>query len=143
MPCLEITMPKTEAKIKANLARELTKVFDASTKFGAEIFGIHFNEYEPGGAASGGVICDEKTGRPYIHMVLYCPRVGRGTKQKLVESFSLAYTSVIGMKDWKPVIHISEHPYDNVGVNGKLLSDSYEELTKSEFYYELPTEEDF
>ena len=143
MPCLEITMPKTETQIKAKLAQELTKAFDQSTEFGAEIFGIRFNEYQWGDAASGGVICDKTTGRPYIHMLMYCPRVGRVTKQKLVESFSSVFTSVLSKEDWKPVIHICEHPYDNVGVNGKLLSDSYEELTKSEFYYELPTEEDF
>ena len=140
MPCLEITMPKTELQIKEKLATVLTKAFDTATHFGAEIFGIHFNEYEPGGAASGGIICDEKVGRPYLHMLLYCPRVSRETKQKLVELFSSVFTSALGKEDWKPVIHICEHPYDNVGVNGKLLSDSYEECAKSKFYYELPSE---
>ncbi len=143
MPCLEITMPKVEAETKEKLSAELTKAFDESTKFGPEIFGIYFDEYEPGQAASGGTICDESTGRPYLHMVLYCPRVGRSTKQKLVEAFSSVFVSVLEKPDWQPVIHIDEHPYDNVGVNGKLLSDSYDELTKSKFYYELPTEKDF
>ena len=143
MPCLEITMPKSETQIKEQLAKELTKAFDQSTKFGPEIFGIHFNEYEAGCAASGGVICNGTTGRPYIHMLLYCPRVSRTTKQKLVESFSAAYCSVVGQEDYLPVVHICEHSYDNIGVKGKLLSDSFEELAGSKFYYELPTEQDF
>ncbi len=140
MPSLEITLPRTEVQKKEKLAAELTKVFDESTKFGAEIFGIYFNEYEQGSAASGGVLCEKISDRPYLHMLLYCPRISRVTKQKLVESFSSVFTTVLGNEEWKPVIHICEHPYDNIGVNGKLLSDSYEECAKSEFYYELPRE---
>lgn len=138
MPCLEITMPKIESQKKAELARQLTDAFAQATKFGPEIFGIYFNEYDKSEAASGGVICDKTTDHPYLHMLIYCPRIDRETKQKLVESFTSVFTSVVGNKDWMPVIHICEHPYDNVGVNGKLLSDSYEECANTEFYYELP-----
>ncbi|MCP4705897.1 MAG: hypothetical protein GY865_14960 [candidate division Zixibacteria bacterium] len=138
MPCLEITMPNADIQIKEKLTKELTKAFDEATHFGAEIFGIYFNEYEFGNAASGGVICENNIKRPYLHMLMYCPRVSRITKQKLVESFSSVFTSVFGKEDWQPVIHICEHPYDNVGVNGKLLSDSFEACANSKFYYELP-----
>lgn len=39
---------------------------------------------------------------------------------------------------WKPTIHICEYPYDNVGIEGKILSDAFEECAKRSFYYELP-----
>ena len=54
MPCLEISLPKIDNQIKEKLTYELTKVFEQSTKFGADIFGIRYHEYEAGQAASGG-----------------------------------------------------------------------------------------
>jgi len=137
MPCLEIVIPEIDQKIKEVLAEKLTEAFAASTKFPAEIFGIRFMEYKPGETASGGKIWDGKTGRPYLHFLLYCPRIDRSAKQDVVKSFTKVYTECISNSEWKPVIHISEHPYDNVGVEGELLSDTYEECAKSKFYYEL------
>ncbi|MCP4566009.1 MAG: hypothetical protein GY841_00355 [FCB group bacterium] len=138
MPCLEITLPKVDNRTKEKLTARLTAAFDESTPFGADIFGLRFFEFEPGEAASGGRIWDGQTGRPYLHMLLYCPRVSREVKQKLVESFTAAFVGAVGKEDWKPVLHICEHPYDNVGVEGKLLSDSFEACAKSKFYYVLP-----
>jgi hypothetical protein len=51
-----------------------------------------------------------------------------------------ALVEVMGKPDWKPVIHLCEHPYDNVGVDGQLLSDSYEELAGRKYYYDLSNE---
>ncbi|MEE9552800.1 MAG: tautomerase family protein [candidate division Zixibacteria bacterium] len=138
MPCLEITTPELSSEIKEALALKLTDSFARATRFPAEIFGIHFNEYRPGNAASGSKICDLDKGRPYIHFLLYSPRLLRTEKQKLVSSLTTAYTEVLGKPEWKPVIHLCEHPYDNVGVNGQLLSDAYEELAESAYYYNLP-----
>lgn len=72
-----------------------------------------------------------------MHFLLYCPRIDRIAKQNIVKNFTQAYTDCIGKPDWKPVIHICEHFYDNVGVEGELLSDTYEECAKSKYYYEL------
>lgn len=140
MPCLEISMPVTNTVVKQKLVAGLTEAFDKSTTFGAAIFGIRFHEYEANCAASGGKIWDGQTGRPYLHLLLYCPRVERTTKQNLVKSLTTAFTTAVGKDDWKPVIHICEHAYDNVGVEGSLLSDSIEALADSKFYYELPRE---
>ncbi len=137
MPCLEISLPNTDTETKEKLTIGLTEAFDKATKFGAEIFGIRFHEYEFGQVASGGKLCDNNTPRPYLHMLLYCPRINRETKQNLVHSFTKAFTQAAGNDDWKPVIHICEHPYDNVGVNGELLSDAIEELKNQKFYYEV------
>ncbi|MBU8934996.1 MAG: tautomerase family protein [candidate division Zixibacteria bacterium] len=138
MPCLEVTMPAVDVAIKQTLATNLTDAFDEATSFGRDIFGIRFCEYEVGNAATAGQVWDGKAGRPYLHLLLYCPRVTRKTKQALVAGLTSAFTESLIKPDWKPVIHISEHPYDNVGVEGELLSDAYEQCTAAKFYYELP-----
>ena len=138
MPCLEISMPTTDRETKQVLANDLTRAFAEATDFPAEIFGIRFLEYADGEAASGGVLIDSKAERPYIHFLLYCPRITRTVKQRLVADFTCIYTKLVGKEHWWPVIHICEHPYDNVGVEGKLLSDAYEQCRDSKFYYDLP-----
>ena len=140
MPCLEITMPELSPDTKEELTIRLTDAFGKATGFPTEIFGIHFNEYRPGNAASGGKICDPNKGRPYLHFLLYIPRLTYSQKQKVVEGFTKSFTDCLDKPEWKPVVHICEHPYDNVGVDGKLLCDAYEELGKREFYYKLPRE---
>lgn len=140
MPCLEISVPKLSDEIKQSLTYELTKAFDDVTPFGAEIFGIRYHEYEPHQAATGGTMWDGRSGRPYLHMLLYIPRISRQVKQQLVERFSAAMVDVTGKENWQPVIHIDEHPYDNVGVEGKLLSDAYEACANRKFYYEVKDE---
>ncbi len=138
MPCLEITIPKIDNNRKEELAKQLTSAFAKASGFPEEIFGIKFNLYVLNDASSGGVLCNDYEGRPYLHFLLYCPKIKREVKQKLVAEFTEIYTKVIGESEWKPVIHICEHPYDNVGVDGKLLSDAFEQCAESEFYYKLP-----
>lgn len=137
MPCLEISMPETSIETKEKLAKSLTDTFGDASGYPSEIFGIHFNEYKQGYAASGGKICDPEVERPYIHFLLYIPRINRDQKKKLVAGFSKAFTATLGKPGWIPVVHISEHPYENVGVEGDLLADKFEELGKKEYYYSL------
>ncbi|MFH2203475.1 MAG: tautomerase family protein [Elusimicrobiota bacterium] len=138
MPCLEITLPKTDRETKAKLADCLTEAFASSTLFGKEIFGVRFFEYGPGEAAVGGRLVDGDEKSPYLHALLYCPRITRSTKQKLAEALTEAFVRGTGREDWRPVIHICEHPYDNVAVEGRVLSEAFEECAKKSFYYELP-----
>lgn len=138
MPCLEIIMPEITQEKRETLSKNLTEAFADATGFPADIFGIHFQEYRRGEVALGGKLWKGEEGRPYIHLVLYCPRLRREVKQKLVEGLTKQFIESIEKTDWKPVIHLCEHPYDNVGVDGKLLSDAYEECAGSEFYYPLP-----
>lgn len=42
--------------------------------------------------------------------------------------------------DWLPVIHLCEHPFDNVGVESEFLSDKHDECGKARFYYKLGDE---
>ncbi len=136
MPCLEITMPVSDHETKICLADRLTEAFAVATGYPSDIFGIAFHEYDSD-ASSGGKLWDGGDSRPYLHFLLYCPRLKRSVKQKLVKTLTATFAECVGREHWKPVIHLCEHPYDNVGVNGELLSDSYEECAKSKYYYEL------
>lgn len=140
MPCLEISMPATTVEIKQTLSTELTKAFAEIAGFPADIFGIKFHEYGEHSTASGGKLIDKSAERPYLHFLLYCPRLKRPVKQKLVSEFTSLFIKAVGHEGWWPVVHICEHPYDNVGVEGKLLSDSYDECRESSFYYDLPSD---
>lgn len=140
MPCLEVAMPKTDEKTKELLSLKLTEAFANVTKFGSDIFAIHYCEYLAGEVAIGGKLWHNKNSKPYLHMLLYCPRLSRTTKQDLVSALTRAFMEATENPEWKPVIHISEHPYDNVGIDGKLLSDTFEECKKRKFYYELPND---
>lgn len=137
MPCLEITLPDTDIATRKKLASALTAALAASTRFDADIFGIRFLSYGAGEAAVGGVLSEDSE-RPYVHFLLYCPRISRTTKQKLIADLTATFIAVTGRETWIPVIHISEHPYDNIGVDGRLLSDSHEECAKRAFYYDTP-----
>ena len=140
MPCLEISMPKVSTEIKELLAKRLTDAFVEATGFEKSIFAVRYHQYAVGSAAVGGELWPGDDSRPYLHFLLYCPRLHRAAKQKVVSSFTAAFTETIGKVDWKPVIHIGEHPYDNVGVGGALLSDTYEELANRKFYYDTSDE---
>lgn len=141
MPCIELSLPKVSQEIRAALAAELTHAFCATTGHSAEIFGIRFFEYEDDLASKNGKLCHSLTSIPYLHMVVYCPRLKRSAKQKMGAALTLAFTKAVDRTDWAPTIHICEHPYDNVVVGGKLLSDAYESCAKRSFYYELPKDE--
>ena len=98
---------------------------------------LRFFQYGPGEAASGGHLCTDDE-RPYLHMLLYSPRLKRQAKQELVQRFTEVFVAVLKRPVWQPVIHLCEHPYDNVGIEGKLLSESYSELSQQPYYYDLP-----
>lgn len=137
MPSLEISIPKTDREQKAQLARKLTEAFAQHTRFEPEIFGIRIHEYDKDQAAYAGELCDEPNARAYLHAILCIPKINRETKQKIVASFTRVYVEVFNDKAMQPVIHIHEYPYDNVGVEGKLLSDAYDECKNQKFYYDL------
>jgi phenylpyruvate tautomerase PptA (4-oxalocrotonate tautomerase family) len=137
MPCLEISLPKTDLATKRELCSRLTDLVEDVAGFERQIFRIRFSEYEPGEAGSGGVIWDGENGVPYLHAVLYCPRLKRSTKQRLVENLMQIFPEILRHPDWFPVVHICEHPYDNIGGSGTWLP-TRPGLAERQFYYELP-----
>ena len=137
MPCLEITLPKSTLQLRAQLCARMTDLVENAAGFEREIFRVHFNEYEPGEAGTAGKLWDGVEGVPYIHFMLYCPRIKRAVKQKLVEGFMREFAAIVGRPDWVPVVHIAEHPYDNIGGSGTWLA-GRPELQGRQFYFELP-----
>ena len=66
MPCLDVTMPAAGQETRERLAAMLTEAFAEATGHPAEIFGIHFDEYGPGMASSGGTLVTGDDERPYL-----------------------------------------------------------------------------
>lgn len=132
MPCIEMSLPESARELRAPIARAITDAFSAVTGHPAEIVGVRFFEYREGEAFVGG-----RPG-PYFHMLVYSPRLKRSVKQKLASALAEAVTRASGHETWRPTIHLCEHPYDNVVVDGQLLSDAFEACAKKPFYYELP-----
>jgi phenylpyruvate tautomerase PptA (4-oxalocrotonate tautomerase family) len=137
MPYLHVVMPEVSRETRARLAARLTEVFATTAGFDPQLFGIYFSEYPPQQTSMNGRLWDGQSGPPFLHFVLYCPRVGREVKRALVEEFTEAFSTCLAVPGWKPVVHICEHPYDNIGVDGALLSDAYEECANRPFYYSL------
>ncbi len=138
MPCLEVTMPRMDEGTKQTLSRRLTDAFVDATGLPADIFGIRYSEYAAGEAAvGGGKLWSGEDCRPYLHAILYGHRMRREVKQAIVAGFTKAFVESVDKPDWWPVIHLCEHAYDNVGIEGKLLSDAHPELRERPFYYPL------
>ncbi len=91
MPCIELSLPKVSREMRAALAAELTQAFCDTTGHSAEIFGIRFFEYEDDMASNNGKLCSSQTSVPYLHMVVYCPRLARSAKQKMGEALTVAF----------------------------------------------------
>ncbi|HEY3294781.1 MAG TPA: hypothetical protein VGL38_05050 [bacterium] len=105
--------------------------------FGRDVFRIRFCEYGIGDAGMAGKLWDGEN-HPYLHFLLYCPRLKRSVKARLINTMSAAFVEILGKPDWFPVFHICEHPYDNIGASGKPLTEKYPELADRHFYFELP-----
>jgi phenylpyruvate tautomerase PptA (4-oxalocrotonate tautomerase family) len=138
MPCIEVSLPEIDKETRSALAAGLTEAFCSATGHPAQLLGVRFFEYPPASAANGGKLCDSPGTSPYLHVLLYCPRLKRSVKQKVGAALTGAFAAAVKKPDWIPIIHICEHPFDNIVVGGKLLSDAYEECSKRGFYYELP-----
>ena len=71
------------------------------------------------------------------HIEISCPRLTRAAKARVVAGVTEAYCEATGHGADIVVVHVNEHPYDNVGVGGRLLSDAYPELRERPWYHAL------
>jgi phenylpyruvate tautomerase PptA (4-oxalocrotonate tautomerase family) len=131
MPCLEVTLPKMDLATRRRLAERLTETFVASTGIDRQAFCIFFHEYV------GGSLWESGNRPPPIHLALYSPRVKRTVKGRLVKQFTAIVTEFWPGWVENVIVHIGEHPYENVGYQGKTLADQYTELAERPFYYPL------
>lgn len=116
MPCLEVTLPECERSVKAALADTLTTAMTEVTGHDASIFSVAFHELRSGSSALAGKL----DAGPYLHVVLYVTTLRREQKKQLVARFTDA---VVAAFRHPPIVHIVEHTRDDVGFQGKLLSD--------------------
>jgi phenylpyruvate tautomerase PptA (4-oxalocrotonate tautomerase family) len=137
MPCLMISMPRSNAEIKKQLTSDLTDAFTASTRFPKDTLGIRFLEYDPGEAANEGRLWDGSTGKPYLHMVLYSPRLQSAEKKTLIKALSKAFVDAIGDPKWIPVIFLNELSHENIGVDGQKVSPRGETYDGRKIYGDL------
>jgi len=129
MPNLEITLPKQmNSHEKQNMGSALDTCFQsyAELDIGLEIL---FKEYGQENIYS---TADKNS----IHCHLFCPRLPRKRKQALVKHM----TEIVAQTYDHVIFHISEHSYDNIGVNGQLLSDMVPNCAERKFYYDLSDE---
>ncbi|MCI0411660.1 hypothetical protein L0222_02535 [bacterium] len=131
MPWMEVTMPKRENEIKEGLVKRLNQEFIDATGFEEEILYIRISEFERTDAGAAGQLAGVAG---VAHVVLYCPRMRFDVKRMVVSGITNAFAGT----DAKPLIHILEFPYENIGVEGKLLTDTDEELASRPFYYVVP-----
>jgi len=138
MPFLELTIPRLEKERKQQLAENLTREFIDATGFENEILSIRFAEYGPGEAAVNGKLWVENEGHPYSTILVMTPRLRHDVKRALAAGLARVCAEHLPDPGWAPVIHILEFPYENIEVDGQLLTDADEELSSRPFYYVLP-----
>ena len=131
MPWMEVTIPKIEGSVREQLASDLNQHFIDATGFEDEILYIRFSEFDPDTAAAGGKLLAEAA---IAHVILYTPRMRFDVKRSVVAGIAAAFQPVSA----KPLIHILEFPYDNIGVDGQLLTDADDELASRPYYFVLP-----
>jgi phenylpyruvate tautomerase PptA (4-oxalocrotonate tautomerase family) len=125
---MEIDLSHNLMKKSQHLSEKLSDSFEKTTGHPKSIFGIRFKPYQDNEAAVGGKTLNKhQPNTPYIHILLYCPKLSLETKRTLVKSLTEDFCSVYDKNHW-PIIHICEHSYDNVAIEGELLCDKFEEL---------------
>jgi phenylpyruvate tautomerase PptA (4-oxalocrotonate tautomerase family) len=132
MPWMEVTIPKTDQATKEQLSARLNQQFIEATGFEDEVLYIRFSEFEPGSAGASGRLSKEV--ETFSHVILYTPRMRFDVKRSVVAGL----TSAFDLMKMKPLIHILEFPYDNIGAEGQLLTDADDELASRPYYFVLP-----
>src|SRR5688572_18998655 len=131
MPWMEVTIPRSDNAIKEQLLARLNQEFIDATGFEDEILYIRFSELDPGSAGAAGRISENES---LAHVILYTPRMRFDVKRSVVAGI----TKALEIMKAKPLIHILEFPYDNIGVDGNLLTDVDDELASRPYYFVLP-----
>jgi len=127
---MEVTMPKTDQAAKEQLLSRLNQEFIDATGFEDETLYVRFSEFEQDDLWESGKLSGVKV----AHIILYCPRLRFDVKRSLVGGVNSAFNDIAT----KSFIHIAEFPYENIAMDGCLLTDADEELASRPFYYVIP-----
>lgn len=135
MPFLEICMPRMDPRKTESLASRINEEFIDATGFEDEILRIQFMAYDPDTLATGGQVA---AGNSFVHMILYTPRLRFDVKRSIVSGLTQVFREASEESNFQVMIHIHEFPYDNIGLDGQLLTDTDDELASRPYYYVLP-----
>lgn len=113
MPNLVVDLPPIDRAAKARLATALADAFAEASGFDREQVDVLVREHA----------AEDAPLRPYLHLQILTPRLRRSTKRRVVGALTAAFGEALGQPDWQPVIHISEHETENIGLDGALLCD--------------------
>lgn len=113
MPNLVVDLPRVGREAKAALARALVDAFAEASGFRQDQVAVLVREHDPEDAPLG----------PYLHLALLTPKLRRSTKRRVVGALSAAFAEALGRPDWQPVIHITAHETEDIGLDGALLCD--------------------
>jgi hypothetical protein len=130
MPWMEVTTRKMDSSAKQQLLQQLNGEFIDATGFEDEVLYIRFSEFDEGEFGESGALSEGNV----AHIILYSPRLRFDVKRSLASGLTKAFEGT-GVK---PLIHIVEFPYENIAVDGVLLTDADEELASRPFYYVIP-----
>jgi hypothetical protein len=127
---MEVVIP-AEAQIPRELLlSKIQREFVDATGFQDEKLYVRFSEYGQTDLGESGSFSSANM----AHVVVYCPRLRFDVKRSLASGITSAFAG----HDCKPLIHIFEFPYENIAVDGTLLTDADDELASRPFYYVIP-----
>ena len=130
MPWMEVTIRKIDDSTKEQLLQKLNREFIDATGFEDEVLYVRFSHFDKGEFGESGTLSEGNI----AHIVIYCPRLRFDVKRSLASALTNAFQGT-GIK---PFIHLLEFPYENIAVDGSLLTDADEELSSRPFYYVIP-----
>ncbi len=137
MPFIEIVIPAFSPAQREAFAGEITDAFSRIAGFPKDILAVYMNYYQIGGdkITVAGKYIPLFSDKAYLHIAVFSPRLKKAAKREVIAEFTSIAERVFEGKCASPVIHLNEHAYDNIGVNGKMLSELYPELAERTFYY--------
>lgn len=127
---MEVVIPAALQIPRDQLLAKIQREFVDATGFQDEKLFVRFSEFGQSDLGESGSL----SGANIAHLVLYCPRLRFDVKRSLASGL----TGVFAEHAIRPLIHIFEFPYENIAVDGTLLTDADDELASRPFYYVIP-----
>jgi hypothetical protein len=126
---MEIAIPQTSQIQKEQLFAKIQREFIDATGFEDEKLFVRFSEFHQDELKESGA-----PSTAAAHVTMYCPRLRFDVKRSLASGLTNAFAE----SGIRPLIHIFEFPYENIAVDGTLLTDADDELASRPFYYVIP-----
>jgi len=127
---MEVVLPQIAEIPKDQLLAKIHREFVDATGFEDEKLFVRFSEFGQNDLGESGTLSGAKP----AHVVAYCPRLRFEVKRSLASGLTNAFVEY----EIKPLIHIFEFPYENIAMDGRLLTDADDELASRPFYYVIP-----